>query len=137
MTDPIRIGFVLRFWLWSLALHSVAVGLGLIWHPAALLGQLGYAPCSEPFFPTQGGVFHIVMAVGYSMAAWDPVRFRVLVVFSIVVKALATTFLIIYWLINPSLLVVLLSGLADGVMACVLAFLYRRWCLTRSAKEKP
>jgi len=137
MADPVRIGSVLRFWLWSLALHSVAVGLGLIWHPAALLGQVGYAPCSEPFFPTQGGVFHIIMAVGYSMAAWDLLRFRGLVVFTIVVKALATIFLITYWLIKPSLLVILLSGLADGVMACVLAVLYRRWRMTRPAEEQP
>jgi len=119
-----------------LALHSVAVGLGLIWHPAALLGQMGYAPCSEPFFPTQGGVFHIVMAVGYSLAAWDLLRFRCLVVFAIVVKVLATIFLITYWLINPSLQVILLSGLADGVMAGVLTVLYRRWSMTRPAKEQ-
>ncbi|MCK9994973.1 MAG: hypothetical protein KAH56_01695 [Candidatus Krumholzibacteria bacterium] len=136
MADPIRIGFVLRFWLWSLALHSVAVGLGLIWHPAALLGKLGYIPCSEPFFPVQGGVFHIVMAVGYSMAAWDPLRFRCLVVFAIVVKVLATIFLIIYWIMNLSLQVVLLSGLADGAMALVLVVLYRRWCMTQLAKEQ-
>ena len=112
------------------------MGLGLIWHPAALLDQMGYVPCSGPFFPTQGGVFHIVMAMGYSLAAWDLVRFRGLFVFAIVVKALATTFLIIYWLINPSLQVILLSGLADGVMACVLAVLYRRWRMTRPAKEQ-
>ena len=136
MIGPFRIGSVLRFWLWSLALHSVAVGLGLIWHPAALLSQIGYAPCSEPFFPTQGGVFHIIMGVGYSMAAWDPLRFRGLVVFTIVVKTLATIFLIIYWLINPSFQVILLSGLVDGVMAGVLAVLYRRWRLTQTAKEQ-
>ncbi|MBU8871676.1 MAG: hypothetical protein KOO60_12490 [Gemmatimonadales bacterium] len=135
MAVSTRIATFLKIWLWLMAFHSFAVGLGLIWHPAILLSRLGYVPCSEPFFPTQGGVFHIVMAVGYSMAAWNPSNFRCLVIFSIVVKVMATVFLAVYWFINPSLWVVLMSGLADGAMAIILAFLYNRWRLIEPVKE--
>ncbi len=136
MAYSTRIETFLKIWLWLMAFHSFAVGLGLIWHPAALLKSLGYFPCSEPFFPTQGGVFHIVMAVGYSMAAWNPSNFRCLVVFSIVVKTMATIFLAVYWFIKPSLWVVLMSGLVDGAMAGVLAILYNRWNQIRQVKEQ-
>lgn len=50
--------------LWLVALHSLAVGVGLLLQPADLLARAGYAPVGEPYFPSQGGVFHVVMAVG-------------------------------------------------------------------------
>lgn len=113
--------------LWLVALHSAAVGFGLIWHPPELLASMGYAPCSEPFFPTQGGVFHVIMAVGYAMAAADIARWRSLAVFTVVVKALAFVFLLVYWALAARLPLVLFSGLADGAMAICVAWAYRTW----------
>ncbi len=137
MIDSMRNCRLLKTWLWLMTAHSFAVGIGLIWHPAYLLNLMGYAPCSEPFFPTQGGVFHIVMAVGYSMATFDPINFRGLIIFSIVVKAIATVFLIIYWLANPVLGVVLFSGVVDGCMAVVLWYLNKRWLPEIIEMENP
>lgn len=109
------------------ALHSAGVGLGLILHPSSVLVWLGYAPVNEPFFPTQGGVFHLVMAMGYGMAAHDLVRHRCLVVFAVAVKTIAFVFLLVYWLFVSSLPIVLLSGIGDGLLAAALAWLYAAW----------
>jgi len=113
--------------LWLVALHSLAVGAGLVWHPSSLLLQMGYDPCYEPFFPTQGGVFHIVMAVGYAMAAWNLKRNQCLAIFTMVVKTMATIFLLLYWGLANPLPVILASGLADGAMAILVIWAYVTW----------
>ena len=83
LNDPFR---RLRALLALVGIHSIAVGIGLMAHPASVFEFMGYARCSEPFFPTQGGVFHIVMAVGYLMAAADPSGNRCLITFAVVVN---------------------------------------------------
>jgi hypothetical protein len=122
--DPRR---ALQTILWLVAAHSVAVGLGLVLHPTALMAAAGYAPITEPFFPTQGGVFHFVVAVAYALAARDPDGNDPLVRFAIVVKVMATVFLVVYWLLHPKLLVVLGSGLVDLAMAVAIAASRRWW----------
>jgi hypothetical protein len=67
------------------------------------------------------------MAVGYFMAARDLEQNRSLVAFAIVVKTLATVFLLTYWLLINRLPLVLASGLADGAMGILLALGYRAW----------
>lgn len=120
-------GWRLQFVLGLAAVHSAAVGLGLILHPAPVLAWLGYAPVNEPFFPTQGGVFHLVMALGYGMSARNLERFRCLAVFAVVVKIIATIFLLVYWLFVSSLPIVLLSGIGDGLLAAALGWFYVSW----------
>ena len=124
LADP---GRRLRLLLSLVAVHSAVVGLGLIWQPAGLFARLGYTPVGEPFFPVQGGVFHIVMAIGYLLASRDLVGNRCLTAFAIVVKAAATLFLLTYWLVANRLTVVLLSGIGDGVMAVLLRIGYVTW----------
>ena len=117
----------LQLLLWLVALHSLAVGVGLVLHPARMLAAAGYAPVGEDFFPVQGGVFHLVMAVGYALGARDPERNAALIRFAVLVKLLACVFLLSYWLGQRHLLVVLGSGLVDGAMAVLILIAYRRW----------
>jgi len=117
----------LQLVLVAAALHSTAVGLGLILHPASILAKFGYAPVTEEFFPTQGGVFHVIMAVGYLMAAAAPRERRSLIVFAIIVKMLATVFLLVYWLFVSRLWMVFGSAIGDGALAGILWFAYRSW----------
>lgn len=116
----------LSIFLWLIALHSFAVGIGLIVMPGSFMEQMGYGSCTERFFRTQGGVFHIAMAVGYALAARNAKKFECLVIFSILVKLLATVFLFSYALFVKSLAVIALSGLFDLFMGLVLLYLYRR-----------
>jgi hypothetical protein len=124
LTDPTR---RLSLLLKLVAAHSALVGLGLIWQPASLFESLGYAPVGEPFFPIQGGVFHVVMAIGYYLAARDLAGNRCLAAFAIVVKTAATIFLLIYWMFVAHISVVLLSGIGDGLMAVFIWVGYISW----------
>jgi hypothetical protein len=117
----------LQLLLVLVALHSVGVGIGLMWHPAALLAWCGFRPVGETFFIVQGGVFHIVMALAYSLAAWDPVRQERLIVFSVLVKLMATVFLMSYWSLIARVPTILASGLVDGAMAVVMVAALRAW----------
>lgn len=102
------------------AVHSFCVGIGLIIRPAELMRMFGFGLCYERFFPTQGGVFHIVMAIGYIMAAVDVDKYRCLAIFSIVVKLLATVFLLTYFLFMEPIWLVLASGIGDGLMGLLI-----------------
>ncbi len=114
----------LIIFLWLVAIHSFMVGLGLVLFPKPLIGMMGFETCTERFFPTQGGVFHIAMAVGYALAAWRPSRYDCLIQFSIIVKGIATLFLLSYFLFVDSILMVLFSGLTDMAMGLILWWLY-------------
>lgn len=110
-----------------MAAHSFCIGLGLIFMPAEEIIRLGFAGCSERFFPFQGGVFHALMSIAYWLAGTMPERHSVLVRFSILVKFTAFVLLLTYYFAVDSILMVLLSAIVDGMMGwitCVLA--YRR-----------
>ncbi|HUV31367.1 MAG TPA: hypothetical protein VMY05_09795 [Acidobacteriota bacterium] len=106
--------------LWLVAIHSILVGLSLIFIPAAAMPFFGFQVYSEGFFPVQGGVFHLVLAVAYGLGASDPGRFRGLVVLSIVAKFMATIFLFAYYLFVDRVWMVLGSGIGDCMMGSLI-----------------
>lgn len=110
--------------LWLVAIHSFIVGVGLIIQFPAVMKLFGFFSCNEHFFPAQGGVFHIVMAIGYSLAAKNPDQYRCLVIFSIIVKGIATVFLLTYYFVVESIWTVLGSGIIDGIMCLLIYFSY-------------
>jgi len=116
-SDPkLRLSFV----LWIMAAHSFLVGTGLIIQLPEVMEWFGFLPGHEKFFSAQGGVFHVVMAVGYALAALNSLRFRCLIQFSIFVKAAATLFLLFYYVFIDSITLVLISGIGDGVFGVAL-----------------
>jgi len=117
----------LKLLLWAIALHSMMVMVGLTLHPAGFMEIAGYRPLSEPFFAAQGGIFHLIMALAYSMAAMDLVRHRCLITFAILVKGIATLFLFSYWIFVSHIPAVLASGFVDGAMALILWAAYISW----------
>ena len=86
----------------------------------------GLLPYVEQFFPTQGGVFHIVMAVAYGLAAREDGRNRTLLLFIITAKFMATIFLLIYSAFVASAWVLLLSAVGDGLLGLLILLAYRR-----------
>jgi len=121
-----KVDKILSVFLWLVAIHSFLVGIGLIVLPTSVFEFLGYQSTFDRFFSTQGGVFHIIMAVGYAMAGYDTKRFECLIIFSIIVKLIATVFLIIYFIIISSQLLIILSGISDFMMGLVILFLYKK-----------
>ena len=132
MLTAARLRSVLKVLLYLFALHSVIAGFLLIALPGEGLAQLGF-PVSNRFFTTQSGVFHIVMAVCYVMAADDPEKSRLLINFIIVAKLIASIFLMTYFFIIERIILVLIFGTGDFLMAIVLWSLYSRF---KSFKRK-
>jgi hypothetical protein len=120
-------GKLLAFILNIIAFHSFAVGVALILQPQFLMEFSGFGQNCQRFFPTQGGVFHIVMAICYTMAALDPEERRCMVVYSIIAKSIATFFLLTYFFAIDAKWVILLSGIGDGLMGIVIYMAHRNY----------
>jgi hypothetical protein len=119
------------------AIHSFCVGVGLIIRPAELMELFGFGMCYERFFPTQGGVFHIVMAVGYLMAAYNVDQYRCLVIFSIIVKIMATVCLFTYFIAVEQIWLVLMSGFSDGLMGMAIYVALLLYLKSRKSQKNP
>jgi len=111
------------------ALHSFAVGIGLIFLPAEYLQFFGFANTSACFFQLQGGVFHWVMTIAYWQAAKYLEKSPGLIHFIIAAKSMAFVFLIIYFTVIEHSWMVLVSAIGDGLMALIIFVLYRRYQL--------
>lgn len=119
-------GELLKIVLYLMSFHSLCVGIGLISVPSEMFELLGYSKCTERFFPTQGGVFHIIMAAGYLMGALKYPKAFDLIIFSIIVKFSATVFLLIYFLIVKNTWLIIISAVTDGIMGIVVFMLLKK-----------
>jgi hypothetical protein len=115
---------VLRWVLLAAAAHSCATGVGLLLQPEWLLVWGGWRSPCEPFFPAQGGVFHVLMAGLYLHAATSARRRWLLLPFIAVVKVTATVFLTSYVLFVKNIWMVSLSAAVDGLFAAAFVLLW-------------
>lgn len=92
--------------------------------PASLMPFFGFEVSVENFFPVQGGVFHLVMATAYALAAIGMDRFGGLILITIVAKFMATVFLLIYYFAVDKVWTVLLSAVGDILMGMVILLVY-------------
>ena len=106
--------------LYLVAFHSLVMSVILITQPTALMQFVGFGHNSERFFPAQGGVFHLLMFGVYLTGAIHVEKYYYFIVFSIFVKALATSFLLIYAFAVEFKWVIFLSGIADGIMGLMI-----------------
>lgn len=121
----------LILFLWLVALHSFIVGVLLVFFPPGLLNRFGFE-VTEKFFPTQAGVFHLVMAAIYVFAIR---RIKVcvdLIQLSIFIKFLAAIFLFSYYFFKERFGLVILSGAGDLLMGIILLILFIRSGLSQS-----
>ncbi len=113
--------------LWLIALHSIGVGIGMILFPTDWIAYFDITPSEHRFFITQGGVFHIIMAIAYAMAAHNVFESGKLIVFSIIVKFCATFFLLIYFIFFNQFGIIFLSGIVDFCMGLILLLTYKKY----------
>ncbi|MGD8329163.1 MAG: hypothetical protein PVJ49_06975 [Acidobacteriota bacterium] len=108
--------------VWLVALHSYAVGVGLLLLPHLTLPFGGFPLPQDLFFVRQGGVFHLVVATGFLME-WHAHRGISLMAMT---KCFATVFLCASWLLiaDPPWLVGA-SALQDGTLAVIALWLVR------------
>lgn len=124
LKDP---SFRFSFFMWLVAAHSFLTGMGLIFLPSGLFEKLGYNMITERFFAVQGGVFHIVMCIGYLMAAIKKEKYEGVVYLAIIAKFFATLFLLTYSVVTSWIWVVFFSGIFDLIMGVFIYFLYKQY----------
>lgn len=95
------------------ALHSLCIGVVLTFWPQVALRLGGWDQTTVLFFVRQGGVFHLLMASAYLLEFRRRGRLELM----ILAKCLATVFLLTTALTGSAPVAVLLSGVADGLMA--------------------
>ena len=124
LVSATNFGRLMAVFLWIYALMSPISG---IFATNSIQVLFGFYPSQEHFFQIQGGVFHIVMAFGYLMPAYDLKRFDSLVVFTIIVKLFATIFLFLYFILGSSNWLIFVSGLVDFLMSLIVFYLYKKY----------
>ena len=110
--------------LWLIAIHSMLVGLLLITIGESGIQYFGFSSGNE-FFQVQGGVFHLVMCVAYILTATELRRSKRLVIFIIAAKSIALVYLLVYYFMVDAILIIFLAGIADGLMALLVAIFLR------------
>lgn len=105
------------------SLHTLCIGIALVVLPNNIMELFGFTELWGRFFRTQGGVFHLVMAMGYFIAAMDIPNNPKFIQYIILVKFCATVFLVIYYLFVEAIIVVLLSGIVDFLIGLVILYL--------------
>ncbi len=105
----------------GVAAHSVALGVCLLSFPAWTLRLVGWEYAGPVFWPSQAGLFLIILGAAYGAA----VRYRPLLWLLIGSKGCAFIFLMAHalWLDAPRLAVLL--GAGDGAMGLTVALLLR------------
>lgn len=104
-----------------IVLHSVGVGVALLAFPRWSAGFGGWGEPGPLFFLRQGGVFHLVVALGY---LHEHLRHRG-VTLLVAAKSAACVFLLGVTLAGETAWSVPLSGVADGAMAVAALLLHR------------
>jgi len=109
-----------------IALHSVGVGVVLVFFPAFAVRFGGWGNADPLFFPRQGGAFHFVLVAAYLI---DWFRHRSVAIL-VTAKGIAFTFLLGAFLAGERAWSVPLSGVSDGAMGLV-AWAAVRWAAAR------
>ncbi len=111
-----------------IALHSIVVGVMLLFFPEWAVEFAGWSGADPIFFIRQAGVFHFVLAAGYLVEYSRTQTITLL----LIAKTTAFVFLIGGSLLADTPWSVWFSGLADGAMALT-AYLVHRAVLSGSA----
>ena len=118
LPDHGRARWVLDLFVLAVAAHSVAAGLCLLCCPMWTLRVVGWQYHGELFWPSQAGLFLILLGIAYGAA----IRFEPLLWLLVGSKVCAFVFLMAHtiWLDAPRLAARL--GIGDGLMGlCVMA----------------
>jgi hypothetical protein len=105
-----------------IALHSVGVGVTLLFLTEWGLRLGGWTDVHPLFFARQAGIFHFVVATGYLIEYF---RYRG-VVLLVTTKSFAVVFLVAMSLVENVPWLVPASAVADGLMGLVVFFVHSR-----------
>jgi hypothetical protein len=111
------------------ALHSVAVGLGLLFLTRWGTALGGWPDVVPLFFARQAGIFHFVVVAGYLLEYHRTGG----VTFLLVTKSIAVVFLVTMTAVDGGPWMVPASAAADALMGVIVWAVHRRAAAERSA----
>ena len=113
----------LELWLVVLiSVHSLAVGVFLVFFPDWSAAFGGWGEVEHRFFARQGGVFHLVVAGGY---LHEYLRYRGIALL-LLAKSMAVAFLVVMTVINvDGAWATPVSALSDGAMLLAVVIVHR------------
>lgn len=101
------------------ALHSVVLGFGMLFIPVQLMGLVGWRYEGPLFYPTQSGIFLLILGGAYAAGLW----YRPFVWLLVASKAAAVSFLVVSVVVRTGPPIILLLALVDGSMGLGVAAL--------------
>ncbi len=110
----------LSYFILAVAAHSVFLGLCLLCFPMWMLRTVGWEYTGEVFWPSQAGLFLIILGSAYAGA----IRYRPLVWLLIGSKFSAIVFLVAHVIFLDAPKLVALLGSGDGAMGLIVGLLY-------------
>ena len=111
---------ILNLVVLAVAAHSIALGTAILFFPVRTLGVVGWGYSGQVFWPSQAGLFLLIMGTAYAAA----IRLPALVWLVIGSKASAFAFLLIsaMWMDAPRIVALLACG--DGLMGLAVAIAF-------------
>ena len=95
-----------------IGVHSVLLGLAMLFFPMSFSKLVGFPPAASSFFPSQSGAFLLALGICYLLALRD----RALVWTILVSKTVAVLFLLTHALFLDAPPSVLAAGVGDFAM---------------------
>ena len=99
------------------AAHSITLGAAMLFWPVQTMSLFGWEYRGQTFFPSQAGVFLLLLGVAYAIGA----KQRAFARFLVGSKAVAVVFLIGQYLQGAAPNMVLLAAAGDGMMGLAVA----------------
>ena len=96
----------------AVALHSLILGVAMLLFPTWMLGLVSWEYDGPAFFPSQSGIFLLILGGAYTAALWHQ-HFAWFLVAS---KAAAVAFLIGHVAVASAPPIILLQAISDGLM---------------------
>jgi len=101
----------------AIALHSILLGAAMLLFPTRTLEMFGWEYDGPTFFPSQAGIFLLLLGVAYA----GGIHHRPFAFFLVGSKACAVIFLVVQYFINQHQGVVLVAAALDGMMGAAVA----------------
>jgi len=99
------------------AAHSMILGTAMLFAPRATMALFGWGYRGGTFYPSQAGVFLLLLGIAYAIGA----RQRAFARFLVGSKAVAVVFLVTQYVQGNAPPVVLTAAIGDGVMGLAVA----------------
>lgn len=113
---------LLQLLILLVGIHSCILGLAMLFGTRLMVETLGFAASVPIFFPSQSGIFMLILGLFYLRALADPAF-----VWTILVsKALAVVFLLVHVLFLAAPAIIWAAGAGDAAMLAAVAFMVRR-----------